>query len=488
MELLDARKRNPLALSLAPFALASALAWISVTIGSSIDWSLYAIATALLVLSGTLAALEGRGIWNTQWGTLVSAALFLAAVGLLRSAAGGINSGVAITALIPVFYTALVSEGRRQLAVVLAVLAAFYLVPILIVGPPAYPHTQYRAAVLTVVVSAIVGLATQQLVRSTRHQAAEALAREQMLMQVSELMRHLSGSTEARTEVCEAARRIGEACVAVLYEPLASGEMMRCTAIAGVETPPIEVSLERPGALSDAFRTGQARLITDAEERRVGSLQLWEAAGRPCSILYEPLRMEAQTLGVLAVGWRTPITSDGIEASIVALLAHEAAGVIARADTLSELTDMATTDPLTGLPNRRAWDRRLKRELKSNRPFTVAMLDLDHFKDFNDTYGHPAGDRLLKETATAWRDQLRAGDMLARLGGEEFGLLLSDCDGGYAIDAVERLRGLVREGQTCSAGLAERRVNESADAVLARADAALYEAKQGGRDRICTSV
>lgn len=488
MQPLDARQRTPLVLSLAPFALASALAWISVTIGSSIDWGLYVIATALLVLSGTLAALEGRGAWNTRFGTLISCSLFLAAVGLLRSAAGGINSGVAITALIPVFYTALVSEGRRQLAVVLTVLSAFYLMPILIVGPPAYPHTQYRAAVLTVVVSAIVGLATQRLVRNTRHQAAEALAREQMLVQVSELVRHLSGSTQARAEICEAARSIGKAAVAVLYEPVSPGDMMRCTTIAGVELPPIEVSLRRPGALADAFRTGEHRLITDADASRVGSLELWEATGRPSSILYEPLRIGPQTLGVLAVGWHAPIARDGIAASIVALLAHEAAGVIARADTLSELTDMASTDPLTGLPNRRAWDRRLKRALKSSQPFTVAMLDLDHFKDFNDTYGHPAGDRLLKETAAAWRDQVRAGDMLARLGGEEFGLLLNDCDRCYAIDAVERLRGLVREGQTCSAGLAERRANESADSVLARADAALYEAKQSGRDQICTSV
>ncbi len=77
--------------------------------------------------------------------------------------------------------------------------------------------------------------------------------------------------------------------------------------------------------------------------------------------------------------------------------------------------------------------------------------------------------------------------MLARLGGEEFGLLLAGCERGAAVEVIERLRRLVREGQTCSAGFAEHREGESADEVLARADAALYEAKAAGRDRACMS-
>jgi diguanylate cyclase (GGDEF)-like protein len=122
--------------------------------------------------------------------------------------------------------------------------------------------------------------------------------------------------------------------------------------------------------------------------------------------------------------------------------------VIDRADTLSQLTDMASTDPLTGLPNRRAWDARVSHALKAGQRFTVAMLDFDRFKEFNDTHGHPAGDRLLKETAACWREQLRAGDMLARLGGEEFGLLLLDCNTARAVDVIERLRVLVSEDRT----------------------------------------
>jgi diguanylate cyclase (GGDEF)-like protein len=161
--------------------------------------------------------------------------------------------------------------------------------------------------------------------------------------------------------------------------------------------------------------------------------------------------------------------------------------VITRADTLTQLSDMAETDPLTGLPNRRSWDARVARLLGEGAEFTVAMLDFDHFKQYNDTYGHPAGDRLLKETAALWREQLRAGDLLARLGGEEFGLLLPGCDAAHAREVVERLRGAVYGDRTCSAGFAVRRPAESADAVMMRADEALYQAKVAGRDRACLS-
>ena len=116
------------------------------------------------------------------------------------------------------------------------------------------------------------------------------------------------------------------------------------------------------------------------------------------------------------------------------------------------------------------------------------MLDLDHFKQFNDAFGHPAGDRLLKEAAAAWRDQLRTGDVLARLGGEEFGVLLQNCDEETALEVVGRLLAHVPEGRTCSAGIAIQAPDESGEALVARADAALYEAKAAGRDRAHVSM
>ena len=469
---------------LAPFAAAAMLVWVSVLVGSTVDWTLYAVATALLLLAGVL------GLILTPRQPLIrvaSSLVFLGAVGMLRASVGGANSGVAVVALITVFYVALYGENRLQLYIVIAGVAAFYLIPIVCIGPPEYPHTQYRAALLTIAISAIIGLATRRLVEEVRHQAQEAGDRERMLERVNDVVRALSYSSRARAEVCEAARTIGEASVAALFEPARAGSnTLRVTATAGLEMGDTEISDQR-SAISKTFTSRQACLITEDIERHLGSREMWEAAARPTSVLYEPLLRGGETVGVLAVGWSANVRAEGSRATVVALLAHEAAAVIDRADTVSELTDMAGTDPLTGLPNRRAWDAHINKALAAGRQFIVAMLDLDHFKDFNDAYGHPAGDRLLKETAAVWREQLRSGDLLARLGGEEFGLLLIDCDAARAGDVIERLRGLIYYEQTCSVGFAHRREGESAETVMARADAALYQAKASGRDRVCVS-
>src|SRR3954451_17268572 len=116
------------------------------------------------------------------------------------------------------------------------------------------------------------------------------------------------------------------------------------------------------------------------------------------------------------------------------------------------------------------------------------MLDLDCFKAFNDENGHPAGDRLLAETAAAWRPIMRETDTLARYGGEEFAVLLPHSDREAALVVVDRLLAAVPEGQTASAGIAAWDGGETADALLARADAALYEAKHAGLARAVMAV
>jgi diguanylate cyclase (GGDEF)-like protein len=111
------------------------------------------------------------------------------------------------------------------------------------------------------------------------------------------------------------------------------------------------------------------------------------------------------------------------------------------------------------------------------------MLDLDHFKRYNDRQGHQAGDRLLKRVAGAWTAELRATDILVRYGGEEFALALPGCGLEDATTTVERLRAVIPSGQTCSAGIAAWDGEELATELLDRADRALYEAKRSGRDR-----
>ena len=158
---------------------------------------------------------------------------------------------------------------------------------------------------------------------------------------------------------------------------------------------------------------------------------------------------------------------------------------------VADLEEMSRTDFLTGLPNRRAWreelDRGVMRSMRNGRPLCVVLLDLDHFKDYNDQHGHPGGDELLKDAATSWRSCLRRSDLIGRYGGEEFAVLLPDCAPDDATLTVERIRQCTPNHQTCSAGIAYWDGSESAEGLIHRADAALYHAKRAGRDRAATA-
>jgi diguanylate cyclase (GGDEF)-like protein len=114
----------------------------------------------------------------------------------------------------------------------------------------------------------------------------------------------------------------------------------------------------------------------------------------------------------------------------------------------------------------------------------VAIVDLDHFKQYNDRHGHQAGDRLLREASARWRHELRATDVLCRYGGEEFGLLLPGCDLETGEILMDRLRAAMPSGQTCSVGLTKWNGSEPPSALVARADRALYAAKRSGRNRV----
>lgn len=156
-----------------------------------------------------------------------------------------------------------------------------------------------------------------------------------------------------------------------------------------------------------------------------------------------------------------------------------------------EAREVARVDALTSLPNRRAWEESLPRELararRDSKPITVAMIDLDNFKTFNDTHGHQAGDELLARAAEAWTAQLRETDLIARYGGEEFIVALPDCPPAEADHVLTRLRMQVPSQQTCSIGVAAWDHRETGKTLVARADAALYEAKRAGRNQVITA-
>jgi diguanylate cyclase (GGDEF)-like protein len=471
---------------LIPFVAASVLAWIAVPIGSSMNWGLYALAGGLAMFAGVLCIVPLPGVL-TKAREAIPSLIFLVAVALLRDSAGGINSAVGVLALLPVFYTALYSD-RPQLCVVVIWMATLFIAQIQLVGPPAYPHSQYRAGLLFIAMSAIIGLTTQWLVAQARFQTAEAQDRERMLEQVAEVVRSLSSSPHARAEVCAAAKTISNASLAILYEPSGSSGALCSTSMTGIEAPPAEIGLEERSGVGEAFRTGRSLFFAEDCQAQFFNTEVWELAGRPAAVLFEPLLRGTEPIGVLVVAWPKAVRVGGSRTTTIALLAHEVATVIERADMLTQLADIASTDSLTGLPNRRAWDTHLAQAFAEDQHATIAMLDLDHFKDFNDGNGHPAGDRLLRETAAAWREELRAGDFVARLGGDEFALLLPNCNSANALEVVERLRLRIPSEQTCSAGIASYERGVFPDALMSRADTALYEAKTAGRDRTCLTA
>ncbi|MCW7755351.1 GGDEF domain-containing protein [Desulfobotulus sp. H1] len=169
---------------------------------------------------------------------------------------------------------------------------------------------------------------------------------------------------------------------------------------------------------------------------------------------------------------------------------------------IRRLEGAVSEDFLTGCYNRREFDRQLERHVagvqRHGKDFAVVLFDLDHFKGINDTFGHPAGDRVLRSVAKAVQHTIRTGDVLCRYGGEEFAILLPETDGMKAADLAERLRvsiqGLCIKDDdnflisvTASFGVASADSRMSAGDLLVEADAMLYRAKNEGRNRVVLS-
>ena len=186
---------------------------------------------------------------------------------------------------------------------------------------------------------------------------------------------------------------------------------------------------------------------------------------------------------VLLVNWATAEIRRTASAQTVAIVRDLLGHYVERSAHIARLEERTRTDPLTGLGNRRALSEWL---VDRNGAATVVIFDLDHFKAFNDAYGHVAGDQLLRRFGAVMRHHLRAGDCAVRLGGEEFCTALDARNavlGQRFVDRVRAAFGSDPGGVTFSAGVAVAEPGEAVDSVLGRADEALYEAKRQGRNR-----
>ncbi|WP_020408028.1 diguanylate cyclase [Hahella ganghwensis] len=198
----------------------------------------------------------------------------------------------------------------------------------------------------------------------------------------------------------------------------------------------------------------------------------------------------------------SPLISTTGEVKNICIIIYDVTDIASNSKQLAKanakLEQLSRTDGLTQLNNRRFWEERLEAEFRrfkrTGKVATLIMFDIDHFKKVNDTYGHPAGDEVIRQVADALRETMRTTDIAGRYGGEEFGLILIDTDSISGKSFAERLRTRVEELTvshedsdirfTISLGIAE--VNHSLDDYqqwLENADTALYESKQNGRNR-----
>jgi diguanylate cyclase (GGDEF)-like protein len=259
----------------------------------------------------------------------------------------------------------------------------------------------------------------------------------------------------------------------------------------------LQTSLEPQRILGLFFREIQRLVPLDAlsYEHQPSDLRLQFGQRGHHSISYN-LSHEGEQLGELVFRRNQRFSEQdqgNLESLLSALLFPMRNALLYRAATQSALRD-----PLTDTGNRIAMDQTLQREIEMSRrhsqPLSLLMLDIDHFKQINDTYGHSAGDDVLKAVAASIKDQLRNVDMVFRFGGEEFLILLSNTSREAAAMVGERLRfaaqaqDYVADGKvielTVSLGCSTLLPGESAESLLRRADSALYVAKREGRNRL----
>jgi diguanylate cyclase (GGDEF)-like protein len=266
-----------------------------------------------------------------------------------------------------------------------------------------------------------------------------------------------------------------------------------------------EVGLDERTWAAWVLRSAEEAYLLDnvaGHEDRMPILVLDEGAGRAESLLAVPLRARNRTLGALLL--TAPRGSfDASARRVLEILANQAAATLSLIKDREQQRQLAVRDGLTGLYNRRAFNELLvtaiaNEDRREGGTLGLLILDLDHFKTLNDTYGHPAGDAALRSAARLLGQHLRKGDQAARFGGEEFVVILPGLDETKSVQAAERLRSAIEKHRfvfegariplAASFGVAVWPAHgRDPEALLSAADRSLYAAKQAGRNRVVSA-
>jgi diguanylate cyclase (GGDEF)-like protein/PAS domain S-box-containing protein len=322
--------------------------------------------------------------------------------------------------------------------------------------------------------------------RLAETRAAEHLSDLGTILKAARTLSTSASAADARQTICATARTIAGADVAFYFERDPETALVACTGSTMGLPEDLHVDQQR-SFVAVHFDNREATFVPDLAADGRGDNDAARMVG-VAAAFWQPIVSGDALLGVLVLAWNAPDpVMDERARSLMEVLSTQVAGSMARGQLVEQLQAMARTDPLTGLLNRRAMAEALERDIEGARrrmrPMSIAMMDLDHFKAFNDAFGHQAGDRLLVNAAKRWTAELRPMDAIARYGGEEFLVLLPGCDVLTATIAADRLRAAVPDGQTCSIGVAQWDGAEPMSSLIERADAALYLAKGAGRNR-----
>ncbi len=338
------------------------------------------------------------------------------------------------------------------------------------------------------------------------HAKLEALVRQlesfqrddQALVNMAELLQSCTQRDEAYAVVREVAGQLFPGVVGTLHIHRESRDTLEHVATWGREQTP------ESGFAPDecwALRLGRPHIVNNK-----GAIRCRHVLGGTASYVCMPVQGEGQVLGLLhlALDINEDHTqrAEGTERRLRALV-DRIGPSLANLKLRDSLRVLALHDPLTGLYNRRYLDDALKREVhrvkRSNKPLSLIMIDIDHFKRFNDTFGHDAGDFVLSAVAKIITKNVRPTDIACRYGGEELAVLLPEANLECALGRAELLRIAFREASlkhrdqvlpapTASFGVSEYPAHgENIEDFIKAADRALYQAKQAGRDQVCAA-
>jgi len=346
----------------------------------------------------------------------------------------------------------------------------------------------------------------EERVNPSQEILAQRLTRLQTLTYLNQIISSSLEIEKVLTEIAKATARLMDAQIVTIWK-------------ADDETQTLELKAFSDEKMHEDFRVrkmgfnrGGAGLVATHRQpinipdvfvdKRIVNHDWWKTHGLKSFFGY-PIFLEQTLVAVLGLGCEKPLPLEPEDQALLDNLVAQAAIAIKNARLFQEIRRLSISDGLTGVSNRRYFDEQFDKEWRRNQrknlPIGVIMIDIDFFKRYNDTYGHQAGDECLKQVAETLQKSLRRpGDLLARYGGEEFVALLPEIDIEDTAEIAYAMRQAILElsiphrgskvdkNLTISLGVAGGQLNEfrTPEDLLSKADQALYEAKNGGRNQI----